>query len=39
MWPELAWQAQGMVESHMARAVSARVREIPPEWIMWVLVT
>ena len=34
---KLAWQAQGMVKSHMARAVlvaTARVRETPLEWIV-----
>lgn len=39
---KLAWQAQGMVKSHMARAVlvaTARVRETPLEWIVWVLLT
>ena len=42
MWPELARQTQGMVKSLMARAVlvvTARVRETPPEWVVWVLLT
>lgn len=37
MWQELAWQTQGTVRSHMARAVlvtTVKVREAQTEWIV-----
>lgn len=37
VWPELAWQTQGMVKSRMVRAVLATTvstREAPAEWIV-----